>query len=89
MHKGDQHDPRVALIEVVPDEVRYWVATSGALGRAVDVAVSAVTGRGAAPGELRTLSKDEVRVRAAGLVGRWTLIEGTQIALVQGLQAKA
>ena len=63
VHKGDQHDPRVALIEVVPDEVRYWVATRGALGRAVDVAVSAVTGKGAAPGELRTLSKDEVRAR--------------------------
>ncbi|TCD60733.1 hypothetical protein EIP91_009616 [Steccherinum ochraceum] len=60
IHKGDQHDPRVALIEIIPDEVRYWVATKGAVGRAVDVAVSSMTGKGAAPGELRTISKDEI-----------------------------
>ena len=64
MHKGDQHDPRVALIEVVPDEVRYWLATRGAVGRALEVAVGAVTGRAAAPGEIRTITSDEVRPRA-------------------------
>ena len=77
VHKGDQHDPRVAPIEVVPDEIRYWVATRGAVGRALDVAVSAVTGRSAAPGDLVTISKDEVswfcvRVEGEGL----TLIVG-------------
>jgi hypothetical protein len=56
VHKGDKNDPRVSVIEVIPDEVpfflppslstyfltafipqiRYWVATSGALGRAVE-----------------------------------------------------
>ncbi|KAH9916933.1 hypothetical protein B0H21DRAFT_702908 [Amylocystis lapponica] len=60
IHKGDQTDPRVALIEVVPDEIRYWVATRGAMGRAVDVAVSAVSGKTAAPGELRTITREEV-----------------------------
>ncbi|PCH43390.1 hypothetical protein WOLCODRAFT_103445 [Wolfiporia cocos MD-104 SS10] len=62
IHKGDQHDPRVALIEVIPDEIRYWTATQGAIGRAVDVAVSAVTGKTAAPGELRTITKAEIEL---------------------------
>jgi len=60
IHKGDQHDPRVALIEIVPDEVRYWVVTKGKAGRAMDIAISTVTGKGAAPGELRTITKDEI-----------------------------
>ncbi|KAI0930165.1 hypothetical protein AcV5_006949 [Taiwanofungus camphoratus] len=62
VHKGDQNDPRVALIEVIPAEIRYWVATRGALGRAVDVAVSAISGKGAAPGELRTITRDEIQL---------------------------
>ena len=64
MHKGDQNDPRVAVIEVIPDEIRYWVVTRGSVGRTVEVAVGAISGRAAAPGELRTISKDEVRICA-------------------------
>ena len=60
VHKGDENDPRVALIEVIPDEIRYWIATRGAVGRTIDIAVSAMTGKGAAPGELRTITKEEV-----------------------------
>ncbi|KAI0746030.1 hypothetical protein C8Q76DRAFT_47830 [Earliella scabrosa] len=60
VHKGDQNDPRVAIIEVVPNEIRYWMATRGAIGQTVDVAVSAITGKTAAPGELRTITKDEI-----------------------------
>ncbi|KAI0762108.1 hypothetical protein BD413DRAFT_217044 [Trametes elegans] len=60
VHKGDQNDPRVAVIEVVPDEIRYWYATRGKVGQAVDIAVGAVTGNTSAPGELRTITKDEV-----------------------------
>ncbi|KAK7685149.1 hypothetical protein QCA50_011512 [Cerrena zonata] len=62
IHKGDQNDPRVAIIEVVPDSIRYWVATSNKVGRAVDIAVGAVTGKTAAPGELRTIAKDEIQL---------------------------
>ncbi|KAI0744225.1 hypothetical protein C8Q80DRAFT_1220880 [Daedaleopsis nitida] len=62
VHKGDQNDPRVAIIEVIPNEIRYWMATRGAVGRAVDVAVSAVSGKSAAPGELRTITKDEIQL---------------------------
>lgn len=60
VHKGDQNDPRVAIIEVIPQEIRYWIATQGVVGRTVDVTVSAVSGKTAAPGELRTITKHEV-----------------------------
>ncbi|KAI0038514.1 hypothetical protein FA95DRAFT_1551217 [Auriscalpium vulgare] len=60
IHKGDENDPRVVAIEVIPDEIRYWVATSGAVGRSVKTAVASVTGKGSAPGELRTITKEEV-----------------------------
>ncbi|CCL99100.1 uncharacterized protein FIBRA_01114 [Fibroporia radiculosa] len=62
VHKGDQHDPRVAVIEVVPEEIRYWLSTQGSVGRAVNVAYSAISGKTAAPGELRTITKDEIQL---------------------------
>ncbi|RDX42075.1 hypothetical protein OH76DRAFT_1363429 [Lentinus brumalis] len=62
VHKGDRNDPRVAVIEVIPDEIRYWIATRGKVGQAVDIAVSAATGKTAAPGELRTITKDEIQL---------------------------
>ncbi|EIW63562.1 uncharacterized protein TRAVEDRAFT_56490 [Trametes versicolor FP-101664 SS1] len=62
IHKGDKNDPRVAVIEVIPDEIRYWIATRGKVGQAVDIAVSAVTGHTAAPGELRTITKAEIQL---------------------------
>lgn len=60
IHKGDENDPRVAVIEVVPDEIRYWYTTKGKFGSALDVGIGAVTGKVACPGELRTISQDEV-----------------------------
>jgi len=62
VHKGDHTDPRVALIEVIPSEIRYWIATQGTIGRAVNVAAGAVTGRASAPGELRTITQDEINL---------------------------
>ncbi|KZT66365.1 hypothetical protein DAEQUDRAFT_813599 [Daedalea quercina L-15889] len=62
IHKGDQNDPRVAVIEVIPEEIRYWYSTRGSVGKAVDIAVSAVSGNTAAPGELRTISKAEIQL---------------------------
>ena len=50
----------MAVIEVIPDEIRYWYATRTKVGQVVDIAVSAVSGKTAAPGELRTITKDEV-----------------------------
>jgi len=62
VHTGKEDDPRVCIIEVIPDEIRYWVATSGSVGRAMNVAVGAVTGHSHAPGELRTLSYQEIQL---------------------------
>jgi hypothetical protein len=61
IHKGDENDPRVSIIQVVPDEIRYWVATKGTVGRAMETAASAITGKTAVPGELRTITMEEVR----------------------------
>lgn len=62
VHKGDENDPRVSLIEVVPEEIRYWMPTKGTIGRALETGVGAMTGRVAAPGELRTITEAEVSV---------------------------
>lgn len=61
IHKGDQNDPRVAVIQVVPEEVRFWISTGNVVTKAADIVTSAVTGKVAAPGELCTLTKEEVR----------------------------
>jgi general stress protein 26 len=60
IHKGDKNDPRIAVIEVIPDEVRYWLSTSNVVTKAADIVTSATTGKVSAPGELRTITKDEV-----------------------------
>jgi hypothetical protein len=60
IHKGDAEDPRISVIEVIPHEIRYWVATKGAIARAADTAISAVTSRTASPGELRIITEPEV-----------------------------
>jgi hypothetical protein len=56
-HKGDENDPRVAIIEVVPDEVRYWLPTSCP---GVQEGAPAVQGKVTVSGELRTITKEEV-----------------------------
>jgi len=60
VHKGDANDPRVSIIQVIPDEIRYWYSTKGTVGRAVEIGVSAMTSKTATPGELRTITKDEI-----------------------------
>jgi hypothetical protein len=61
VHKGTADDPRVSVIEVVPDEIRYWVPTKGSIARVAEVAISSVTGKVTAPGELRTITQPEVK----------------------------
>ena len=58
IHKGDENDPRVAIIEVVPDEIRYWLASS--LPVAAQEVASKIQGKVNVPGELRTITKAEV-----------------------------
>lgn len=60
VHHGDVYDPRVALVEVIPDEIRYWIATKGVISRTVESGIGAVTGKVACPGEIRTITQSEV-----------------------------
>ncbi|KAF8733440.1 hypothetical protein AX14_003874 [Amanita brunnescens Koide BX004] len=62
VHHGDVNDPRVALIEVIPDEIRYWIATKGAISRTVESGIGAVTGKVACPGEIRTINESEIEL---------------------------
>ncbi|KAH7925524.1 hypothetical protein BV22DRAFT_1064739 [Leucogyrophana mollusca] len=62
VHKGDKHDPRVSVIEVVPDEIRYWITQHTSPVRTVQVAASAAMGKATAPGELRTITKEEIQL---------------------------
>jgi len=62
VHKGDESDPRVSIIEVIPDDIRYWMASKGKIGRTIDVATGAVTGKAKAPGELRTITNAEIQL---------------------------
>ncbi|KAI0298521.1 hypothetical protein BC826DRAFT_997819 [Russula brevipes] len=62
VHKGDENDPRVAAIEVIPDEIRYWLATSGSVSRSIQEVASAVSGKVTVPGELRTITQEEIQL---------------------------
>ncbi|KAK7035494.1 hypothetical protein VNI00_011787 [Paramarasmius palmivorus] len=87
IHKGDENDPRVSLIEVEPYEIRYFIATKGAIGRAIETGISAVTKGVSTPGELRTLTKEEViKFSFLDLPDSSTVCP--QIQLAQGLHQK-
>ncbi|KAJ7593906.1 hypothetical protein C8J56DRAFT_423839 [Mycena floridula] len=62
IHGGDENDPRISVIEVIPDEIRYWVATKGTITKTVDMATSALTGGTAQLGEMRTITKSEIQL---------------------------
>ncbi|KIJ67792.1 hypothetical protein HYDPIDRAFT_165612 [Hydnomerulius pinastri MD-312] len=66
VHKGDEKDPRVAAIEIIPDEIKYWITKQTYVSRTVQVAASAAMGKATSPGELRTITKDEIQL-AQGL----------------------
>ena len=58
----------MSVIEVVPDEIRYWLASS--LPVPVQEVASTVQGKVTVPGELRTITRAEVSALEAILVGR-------------------
>ncbi|KAF9564724.1 hypothetical protein CPC08DRAFT_705024 [Agrocybe pediades] len=62
VHKGDSDDPRVAMIQVIPDEIQFWYATKGKVGRALEIGLDAVTGKTASPGELQVITKNEIQL---------------------------
>ncbi|KAG9101552.1 hypothetical protein FRC06_002836 [Ceratobasidium sp. 370] len=74
VHKGDENDPRVVIIDVAPSEIRYWHSTRTKVGAAIEVATSAVTGKVASTGELCTITKQEL-----------ALVEGLNVANVAKL----
>ena len=79
----------MAIIEVVPDEIRYWLASS--IPVSVQEAASTVQGKVTVPGELRTLTNEEVSIQYIGSDACWRYIHsssGPQIRLAQGTGAK-
>ena len=76
----------MAIIEVVPEEVRYWLSTGGCISRGVQEVASAVQGKVTVPGELRTLTKEEVSTSVDNLSHAFT-DHGPQIQLAQGAGA--
>ncbi|KAF8197916.1 hypothetical protein BJ912DRAFT_922642 [Pholiota molesta] len=62
VHKGNASDPRVSLIQVIADEIRYWQVNKGRLARALEIGMDAMTGKTAQPGELRTITKAEIEM---------------------------
>ncbi|CAO1624392.1 unnamed protein product [Parajaminaea phylloscopi] len=59
VHTGDENDPRVSLIDVHPEEIRYF-STSGTLTFLKEVASAAFSGGVASPGQLVILDQDEI-----------------------------
>ncbi|EGO00083.1 hypothetical protein SERLA73DRAFT_180499 [Serpula lacrymans var. lacrymans S7.3] len=62
VHRGNEDDPRVAAIEIIPDEIHYWITKHSNVVRSMQVAASAVSGKATSPGELRIITKDEVQL---------------------------
>jgi general stress protein 26 len=59
-HDGSENDPRVAVMTVKPYEIRYYTRKQNLLTQAVNIAASAVSGGLASPGNIRTITKQEI-----------------------------
>ncbi|GAA5910492.1 uncharacterized protein JCM6883_003027 [Sporobolomyces salmoneus] len=62
INEGEPGDERIALIEVVPTEIRYWLKTRTSIGQTFEVVKGALTGETAAPGALRTITASELEL---------------------------
>jgi len=62
IHKGNEEDPRVSVLEINPTEIRFWKATSGSIGRAASVVKGAVTGKTSVPGNIVTITPQEIQL---------------------------
>ncbi|KIJ49495.1 hypothetical protein M422DRAFT_27861 [Sphaerobolus stellatus SS14] len=62
VHKGNEEDPRVSVIEIIPKEISYWVSNAGAITRKAEEAIGVATGRVQTPGELRTITSEEIQL---------------------------
>ncbi|WVR09567.1 hypothetical protein IAU60_006636 [Kwoniella sp. DSM 27419] len=60
VHDGTPSDPRVAIFQVKVDEIRHFYQKKTSIGTMVDVVSSAITGSTATPGEVRTITGEEI-----------------------------
>ncbi|PWY99936.1 hypothetical protein BCV70DRAFT_161455 [Testicularia cyperi] len=58
-HTGDHDDPRVVLLDVHPQEIRYFEA-DGKISALAQTAKAAISGHAASPGKLIILSQQEI-----------------------------
>jgi hypothetical protein len=61
VHTGEPSDPRITVLEVKVDQIRHFYQSRTAIGQAVDVVASAITGSVATPGEIREIGGDEIQ----------------------------
>lgn len=61
VHDGSAEDPRVVMLDVVPEEIRYY-AQSGKVAYLKDVAKATVSGSVASPGKLVIIDSDEIQL---------------------------
>jgi hypothetical protein len=57
---GGPEDPRMAVIEVVPDEIRHYHQERSGLGVLGEVVAATITGNTASPGSIRTITREEL-----------------------------
>jgi general stress protein 26 len=60
VHTGGPEDPRMAVIEVVPDEIRHYHQERSGLGVLGEVVAATITGNTASPGSIRTITREEL-----------------------------
>lgn len=60
VHTGEPSDPRVAVLEVQVDEIRHFHQERTLVGTAVDVVASAISGSTATPGDIRTITREDI-----------------------------
>lgn len=60
IHTGGPEDPRMAVLEVVPDEIRHYHQEKSTLGFVGEVVAATVTGNTAAPGSIRTITREDL-----------------------------
>jgi hypothetical protein len=63
---GGPQDPRVAVLEITAVEIRHFHQEKTAIGTAVDVISSTLSGSMATPGSIRTITGEEIASAWAG-----------------------
>jgi general stress protein 26 len=60
IHTGGPEDPRMAILEVRPDEIRHYYQQRSSIGVLGEVVAATITGNTASPGSIRTITKEEL-----------------------------